>query len=204
MSFSTAADADFVPPSSTLAFSASASANALRLSPVAPALLRTVKVSPVAGAPLTCDAPAVDVDVAEPAVYVKLPRAVHRVGSRGSELDVDRGQQRGVGRVEHFARRDRAGAGVGRWRPRCGSAPPRRSCDGSVMATLMPASASRVGRIVNWSPVAMPAPTTMDRPSAMIGSADRARAGEADGRARILAAQRVARGRARRARSRWP
>ena len=33
---------------------ASASAKALRLSPTAPALLRTVKVSPVAGAPLIC------------------------------------------------------------------------------------------------------------------------------------------------------
>ena len=36
------------------AFMASASAKALRLSPTAPALLRTVKVSPVAGAPLIC------------------------------------------------------------------------------------------------------------------------------------------------------
>ncbi len=42
---------------------------------------------------------------------------------------------------------------------------------GSVIATLMPVSASRVGRIVYWSPVAIPAPTTMDKPSARIGSA---------------------------------
>ena len=48
---STAADTDVVPPSMTPAFMASASAKALRLSPVAPALLRMVKLSPVAGAP---------------------------------------------------------------------------------------------------------------------------------------------------------
>ena len=51
---STADDTETVPPSMTPAFMASASAKALRLSPTAPALLRTVKVSPVAGAPLIC------------------------------------------------------------------------------------------------------------------------------------------------------
>jgi hypothetical protein len=49
-------------------------------------------------------------------------------------------------------------------------APAAATFDGSVIATENPEIASRVGRMTYWSPVAAPAPTTIERPSATIGS----------------------------------
>ena len=172
--------------------SASASASALRLSPVAPALLRTVKRVARRGRAVDLHAPAVDVDVGAGGVG-EAAGAVDRVGSRRSELDVR--PWSAAARWSDRALRPRVivpvPVFVAAAAARIGAAAATR--DGSVIATLMPASASRVGldRCTGrrWR---CPRPPRWTGRRQRIGSPTVPVPVKLHGRARVLAPQRVA------------